>query len=441
MKAARWLKACALGSTILALCACGGNGDSGPSTYHVGGTISGLRVGGLVLSDGSRTVTVPAGATTFTFDGAEPAGTWYAVTLGTQPAGQTCTVQPDTASGVIAGADVASVRVACRNYVAFVLDINSNQILSFPLGDDGAPSSTPSSAVTAIAWIWAFSPDGAHVYAAGNQVLAFAVDAAGNLSPVPGAPVENADYPASMAITPDGRFAYVTYAFDQSILQFAIQADATLVPLGTTSMPVQEFEDDMAFTPDGRFAYVVCDSGTIAQFSVGGDGQLTPLSPPTVSANLPTFHKIAIHPSGKSAYVTNSDFDTVSQYLIGADGTLEPMAEPTVRTGVLPQTLALSPDGRNLYTMDYGMFRNGANSADVAALGIGSDGSLPLHPNAYVAAPTLSRAIAIAPDGSMLYDASDFLISAYARAADGSLALAGAVDESSLTYVQDLKIR
>jgi DNA-binding beta-propeller fold protein YncE len=168
---------------------------------------------------------------------------------------------------------------------------------------------------------------------------------------------------------------------------------------------------------------------------VGGNGELAPLSPPTVSG-LATLHKISIHPGGKSAYVTNADFDTVSQYLIGADGTLQPMAEPTVRVGVLPQSLALSPDGRNLYTQDYGMFDDG----DIAVLGIGSDGSLS-PPTDSAGTPPLPRAIAVAPDGSMLYGVTDVSISAYTRAADGSLALAGAVDESSLNYVQDLKIR
>src|SRR5579864_2240194 len=58
----------------------------------VGGTISGLTASGLVLQDnGADNLTVAANATTFTFATPVVTGSPYAVTVLTQPTGETCT--------------------------------------------------------------------------------------------------------------------------------------------------------------------------------------------------------------------------------------------------------------------------------------------------------------------------------------------------------------
>jgi hypothetical protein len=60
--------------------------------YTLGGTVNGLTGTGLVLANGSITVAVPAGASTFTFGKTVPNKRPYGVTVLSQPAGQTCTV-------------------------------------------------------------------------------------------------------------------------------------------------------------------------------------------------------------------------------------------------------------------------------------------------------------------------------------------------------------
>lgn len=80
--------------------------------WTVGGTITGLTGSGLVLLlNGGSALPVPAGATTFTFP-AVPSGTGYAVTIGTQPSGQTCGVTAGT--GTVGTANVTSVAVSCE---------------------------------------------------------------------------------------------------------------------------------------------------------------------------------------------------------------------------------------------------------------------------------------------------------------------------------------
>lgn len=122
--ATRW-GVCALAS--LALAACGGGGGASstsstggggggggggtPTTFSVGGTVTGLSASGLVLQDnGGDNLTVPSGASTFTFSTMLASGASYDVTVLSQPTGETCTVS--SATGTVS-ADVTTVKVSC----------------------------------------------------------------------------------------------------------------------------------------------------------------------------------------------------------------------------------------------------------------------------------------------------------------------------------------
>lgn len=83
--------------------------------FGISGTVSGLRNGGLVLRNGGEAVTVASGAATFFFTTRLVDGTAYAVTVGTQPTGQSCTVANGT--GTIASAAVSNVAVTCTSTV------------------------------------------------------------------------------------------------------------------------------------------------------------------------------------------------------------------------------------------------------------------------------------------------------------------------------------
>lgn len=82
-----------------------------PNTYALGGTVSNLTTSGLRLTNGSDTVDVAAGATSFTFPTKVADGAVYGVAVLQQPTGQTCTVSNGTA--VMGAADVTSVQVSC----------------------------------------------------------------------------------------------------------------------------------------------------------------------------------------------------------------------------------------------------------------------------------------------------------------------------------------
>ena len=98
-------------AALVALAACGG-GSTHP-LLSLSGTISNLSGAGLVLANGSRTLPVSTGATSFTFGAVLSAGTSYGVTVQTQPANQTCSVANGT--GTTGSANVANVVVTCAN--------------------------------------------------------------------------------------------------------------------------------------------------------------------------------------------------------------------------------------------------------------------------------------------------------------------------------------
>ena len=105
--------ACILISTGLAGCGGGDDSSSPAPTYTVGGSISGLSAGGLVLANGTDTVSPVSGATSFTFPTAHVSGTSYAVTVQSQPTALTCAVAPTGGSGTISSANVTNVQVSC----------------------------------------------------------------------------------------------------------------------------------------------------------------------------------------------------------------------------------------------------------------------------------------------------------------------------------------
>jgi hypothetical protein len=80
--------------------------------YTVGGIVSGLAsADSVVLLDNGGDSTKVTSNTTFIFATALASVAGYAVTVGIQPAGQTCTVTGG--SGVMGATDITNVSVAC----------------------------------------------------------------------------------------------------------------------------------------------------------------------------------------------------------------------------------------------------------------------------------------------------------------------------------------
>jgi len=81
------------------------------TAYTLGGSVSGLNGGDLVLNSNGQTITVAAKASSFSFPTPIASGASYNVVVESQPSGQNCTVS--SGSGIMPVANVSSVVVSC----------------------------------------------------------------------------------------------------------------------------------------------------------------------------------------------------------------------------------------------------------------------------------------------------------------------------------------
>ena len=114
-----------------------------PTSFPVGGTVTGLVSSGLVLwNNATDEVTIGSGATAFAFPTVVPNGGVYSVSVKTQPnigPLQVCSVT--NGDGSVAGASVTSITVTCVTKTA--------KFLYVPNPGAGTVSGTPSTRVTA----------------------------------------------------------------------------------------------------------------------------------------------------------------------------------------------------------------------------------------------------------------------------------------------------
>ena len=161
-------------------------------------------------------------------------------------------------------------------------------------------------------------------------------------------------------------FAYAVNQDGTTVSQLSIGSNGALAALTPASVPCEMRANSLAVDPSGKYLYVVNERGatsasygSISQYTIGADGALAPLTPATIATDYGP-SDIAVHPSGKYAYAITYYYPlggmkvrSVAQYTIGADGTLTPMAPGAVAiTGSNPQFIAIHPSGNFLYVSD-----------------------------------------------------------------------------------------
>jgi 6-phosphogluconolactonase (cycloisomerase 2 family) len=177
------------------------------------------------------------------------------------------------------------------------------------------------------------------------------------------------------------------------ISQYSVGADGDLSPLAPPWVDA-DHPRRLAMTPSGSDLYATSPDGVL-QFKVAASGGLTPKMPALQPAP-GSPHSIAVHPDGKSVYVTDSHYGKVRQYDVAGGGRLEPKDPPYVRAGSCAKGLALSPDGRTAYVL----VRGGIVVFDVAA-----DGALGSRGRVDVESRSLQD-VALTPNGKNLYATS-----------------------------------
>src|SRR5262249_42270587 len=151
-----------------------------------------------------------------------------------------------------------------------------------------------------------------------------------------------------VAVDPAGRYAYIPDYYGSTIAQYAIGVAGDLQPLTPATVTTGTNPVSVAIDPSGTHLYVAFMNG-VGQFAIGASGGLSPLVPSTLSIGPAS--GVAVHPSGRSAYVSDGLAGVIDQYAIAADGTLQPLTPASV-AGIAPYPLAFDPSGRWAYLPD-----------------------------------------------------------------------------------------
>jgi DNA-binding beta-propeller fold protein YncE len=287
-----------LAAFSLALVSCGG-GSSTP-TYTIGGTVSGLTSGSLVLKNNNGDdLTINANSTSFTFATAQASGAAYAVTAGTRPSRLACDITNNT--GTIAGVNVTGVTITC---ISPVYVVNSGS-------------------------------DTVSMYAVNTTT--------GTLTTLEMPTVASGTIPIAIAVNPAGTFAYVANIVSNTVSMYAINASTgILTALSTPTVATGTSPSSIIINPAGTFAYVTNEtSNTVSMYAINATtGILTALATPTVATGTSP-SSINVNPAGTFVYVTNKLSNTVSMYAINATtGMLTALATPTVATGTEATSIA-----------------------------------------------------------------------------------------------------
>jgi 6-phosphogluconolactonase (cycloisomerase 2 family) len=368
-----------------------------PTTYTVGGQVSGLSTGTslTLLDNGADAMTVSANGA-FTFSSALSAGSAYAVTVGTQPAGETCAVSNGSATSI--AANVTGVTVACTPNPTYsiggsvsglksgsTVTLQDNGSDSLVVAANGAfvfntqlPSAAPydvtvetqpagetctvtggnSTVGTAnVVSVNVSCIPTQFVYAdSGGDIYGFSVDpSTGLLTALSSSPFVVGNSPATMVLNPAGTFLYVALGSSNELDVFAVDPDTgTLTPVSGAAAPAGIDPFAVAMAPSGKFVYVTnLDSDDVSAFSIDPtSGALTPIG--TYPAGTAPY-TIAIDPTGQFAYVGNYNSNTVSAYTINATtGALTAISGSPYPAGSGPFGIAVNPGGTLVYTANAG---------------------------------------------------------------------------------------
>jgi len=260
--------------------------------------------------------------------------------------------------------------------------------------------------------------DGQYLYVANfddSTISKFNIGADGLLTEMLNSPISTGSQPYDISIDRRGRFIYTPDSADNTISQFRITGNGELAPLSNATVDTGDEPHSIKFDPSGDYAYVAnFDGDTISRFSVASNGELEPLLPATIRSTGTEPGDIAfasdlapLEPVAKFVYAANVNINKIAQFAIGGDGTLAPLTPANIdSTGSSNLAVAAHPNGKYLYSTSLG-----AN--DIGIYSISASGTLTLLDT--ISANGSPTALTIHPSGSFLYSAnlSSNLISQY----------------------------
>jgi hypothetical protein len=214
-------------------------------------------------------------------------------------------------------------------------------------GHGGAPSNQNNNQYTPGSY--AYVASAGPTPGSAGAIYEYAVGIDGSLSPLAQPSIAAGINPSAMVVVGNGRYVYVVNAGDGSISQYTVAADATLTPMSPATVTNPGMQTlgttggAATVDPTGSYLYVANTADDdVAQFSIGGDGHLTPLTPATVATGAAP---VSLVTSFDDVYVLNSGAPggagSVSQYMENIDGTLTPTTSSPLAAGTDPAVLAI----------------------------------------------------------------------------------------------------
>jgi DNA-binding beta-propeller fold protein YncE len=274
-----------------------------------------------------------------------------------------------------------------------------------------------------------------------NSISGFSIGSEGLLSPIEC--VENACEteagPATLAVSPDGKYLFVVNRTEETISTMAIGSGGTLSKVECRkNCNTANEATGIATTPNGKYVYVANSGagnvgpGTIAAFSVSADGALTKVgcNPNSECETQGRPEGLAVSPNGQILYTTTAlkkggkpAPGVVSMFSIGEKGELAPLPCSDCQTGVEPMGITIAPSGEYLYVANHG-------SNTVSAFEVGEKGALSpvvcAEPSCKTG--TEPQAATVSPNGKYLYvsntakeSAEPTFVSAFSIGAGGAL--------------------
>ncbi|MFF0492430.1 lactonase family protein [Nocardia sp. NPDC004068] len=185
------------------------------------------------------------------------------------------------------------------------------------------------------------------------------------------------------AVSPDNRHVYVTNYAAGSVTRYELHDDSTLSPPRET-VPTGGGPVSPTVSPDGEFLFTSCEHvGGVAVLRIDpSTGVLTPVPGSPFATGGLTPHGIALSPDGRRLYTPNALTNTVTGFDVATDGSLRPLPGSPYQggaLGALPGQVFVSSDGRELYAVDLA----GTSPEPLVALrgySIGPDGALTPDP-------------------------------------------------------------
>jgi DNA-binding beta-propeller fold protein YncE len=247
----------------------------------------------------------------------------------------------------------------------------------------------------------AITPDGKTAYIA--DVHPGIVTPVTTATSTPGRPISIGGFPWAVAITPDGKTAYVVDlpAYGRGPTRVIPVATATNRPGKPIKISdVVGFPAAIAITPDGKTAYIAAGTHAGTTVTPITTATNTPGKPINLGGGLPRAAAIAITPDGKTAYIVSASArrTTITPVATATSTPGKPIIIGGIGRLTAQTAIAITPDGKTAYIAD-----GNHHTVIPVATGTGTPGK-PIKIGG------TAVAIAITPDGKTAYVATSAYI-------------------------------